>query len=64
MMAATATHVKPADKKKSAEMLKKDLPPDWEMVPTTDAKKPYYFWNRRTNQTSWKFPHAEGRHLN
>ena len=70
MMAATATHVNAADKKKnpekSVEMLKKDLPPDWEIVPNTDpnVKKEYYYWNRRTNQTSWKFPHAEGRHLN
>lgn len=51
-----------AAEKKSVEMLKKELPPDWELVKNPEVKKPYY-WNKRTNQTSWKFPHAEGRCL-
>lgn len=65
---STTVHAKATDKK-SIEMLKKErdeerekeLPPDWEMVRVPEMKKPYY-WNKRTNETSWKFPHAEGRH--
>ena len=57
---ASTTHAKTSDKK-NAEILKKELPPDWEVVNNPEVKKPYY-WNRRTNQTTWKFPRAEGRH--
>lgn len=56
---ATTVHAK-ATGKKSVEMLKKELPPDWEVVTAPETKKRYY-WNKRTNETSWKFPHAEGR---
>lgn len=60
-MAATTTQTR-SNEKRSVEELKKELPPDWELVTSPDVKKPYY-WNKRTNETSWKFPHAEGRHV-
>jgi len=58
----TTVHAK-AGEKKNIEKLRKELPPDWEIVQTPEAKKPYY-WNKRTNQTSWKFPQAEGKNAN
>jgi len=30
------------------------LPPDWEVLYTNTGRS--YFWNRRTNQTTWQFP--------
>lgn len=61
-MAATTTTQTRSNEKRSVEELKKELPPDWELVTSPDVKKPYY-WNKRTNETSWKFPRAEGRHV-
>ena len=45
-------------RKKTSSPTKSPLPPGWERVKSDQGA--YYYWDKRTGKTSWKFPEEEG----
>jgi hypothetical protein len=45
-------------RRKTSSPTKSPLPPGWERVKTDQGA--YYYWDKKSGKTSWKFPEEEG----
>ena len=45
-------------RKKTSSPTKSPLPPGWERVKSDQGA--YYYWDKKSGKTSWKFPEEEG----
>ena len=49
------------NRKKASSPTKGQLPPGWERVKSEQGA--YYYWDKKSGKTSWKFPEEEGMYV-